>query len=170
MEKKLISPIRKKRFEVQGITGCSIETLSELKYGIRFAFQLCVSLVLIGLLTKSYILLIFTNIVAIGGTIMSRHPFDYLFNHFISLRIKKPPVPPRPPQLRFACLMASLTLAGIISLFAMGMNTAAYLLGASLVLVGGLVSTTDICVPSMIYNALFLKSSKPKAVKSGNLF
>ncbi|MEO1215098.1 MAG: DUF4395 family protein, partial [Bacteroidota bacterium] len=157
MEKHVISAVRKKRFEVQGITGYSIETLSELKYGIRFAFQLCVSLVLIGLLIKSYELLILTNIAAIGGAIMSRHPFDYIFNHLISPVIKKPPVPPRPPQLRFACTMASFWLAGIISLFIFHMNTAAYILGASLIIVGGLVSTTDICIPSMIYNALFLK-------------
>ncbi|MDW3648543.1 MAG: DUF4395 family protein [Bacteroidia bacterium] len=170
MEKKLISESRKKRFEVQGITGFSIETLSELKYGIRFAFQLCVSLVLIGLLTKSYILLIAMNLVAIGGSIFSRHPFDYLFNHILSPLIKKPAVPQRSPQLRFACIMASFSLAGIISLFYLQMDTAAYLLGASLVLVGGLVSTTDICIPSHIYNALFLKSKSPKAVKSGNLF
>jgi hypothetical protein len=33
-----------------------------------------------------------------------------------------------------------------------------YVLGAALISVGMLVGTTDICIPSMIYNALLLRS------------
>jgi hypothetical protein len=39
------------------------------------------------------------------------------------------------------------------------MSVLGYILGALLTGVGMLVGTTDICIPSMIYNALFARSN-----------
>jgi len=51
-----------------------------------------------------------------------------------------------------------LWLAATALTFQSGELILGYVLGAVLTSVGMLVGTTDICIPSMIYDALFLRS------------
>ena len=93
------------------------------------------------------------------GAILPRHPFDYIYNHMLRHWLNKPELPPSTNQKRFACGMATPWLAGTIYLFYIGQSLAAYILGGSMIVVSGLVSTTDICIPSIIYNFIYQKKS-----------
>jgi hypothetical protein len=66
-------------------------------------------------------------------------------------------MPARTNQGRFACGIASVWLVVTIYLLYNGYQIAGNIFGVSLIAVGALVTTTDICIPSMIYNAIFLK-------------
>jgi hypothetical protein len=106
------------------------------------------------LLTNPWILTIIMTI-AFFGVLLPYHPFDYLYNYGIRHIINKPPIPPRTNQVKFACGIASVWLFGIILLFHYGLYIEGYIAGAIIATIATLVATTDICIPSMIYNALF---------------
>ena len=73
----------------------------------------------------------------------------------------KPQLPRRSPQAKFACGMATPWLGGTVYLFMNQQITAAYLFGGALIITGLLVSTIDLCIPSILYNALFIKKVNP---------
>ena len=156
----MISPVRRKRFETQGYNGFTDSELNDFKFGIRFAYYLCGSLVLLGLLFTNMKILCAVLVIAIVGTLPPYHPFDYLYNLGIRHLINKPKMPPRSNQGRFACAMAAVWLVGIIYLFYAGLNVWGYIAGGVLVFVAALVSILDICIPSMIYNFLFRRSKE----------
>lgn len=151
----IISPLRRKRLETQGYTGLSDVELDNFKFGIRFAYYLCGSLVVLGLLLTSLKILAAAMLIAFLGTFPPYHPFDYLYNYVIRHVIKKPKMPPRSNQGRFACGIATVWLGGTIYLFYAGFNVWGYLAGGILVSIATLVSTMDICIPSLVYNFLF---------------
>lgn len=161
----LISPVTRKRLEAQGYAGFADSELDGFKFGIRFAYFLCGLLVLTGLIFSSVEWLIVAMVVAFFATIPPYHPFDYLYNYGVRHLVKKPKLPPRPGQARFACGIATLWLGGVISLFNAGFIIWAYVAGAALLVLATLVSTMDICVPSMIYNFLFRRGKYPIANK-----
>jgi uncharacterized membrane protein len=76
---------------------------------------------------------------------------DYIYN-YIAHHIKKPPVPERSAQGRFACKLATFTLATIIVLMVSDYLIPSYILGGFLLISAALVSTVDYCIPSKIYN------------------
>ncbi|MDZ4809789.1 MAG: DUF4395 domain-containing protein [Bacteroidota bacterium] len=151
----LIAPSRRKRLETQGYIGFTDAELYNFKFGIRFAYYLCGSLVLFGLLFTSRKILSVALVIAAIGAFPPYHPFDYLYNYAVRHLRNKPRMPPRANQGRFACAIATVWLAGTIYLFYLGLNTWGYIAGGILVIIATLVSTTDICIPSMIYNFLF---------------
>lgn len=151
----MLTPIRKKRLEVQGYCGYTGAELNDFKFGIRFAYYLCGTLVLLGLLLSSQEILATAMGIAFLGSFPPYHPFDYLYNYVIRHLLGKPKMPPRSNQGRFACGIATIWLGVTIYLFYAGLTRWAYLAGSILVFVAALVSTLDICIPSMIYNYLF---------------
>lgn len=153
----LITPTRRKRLESQGYIGFTDAELNNFKFGIRFAYYLCGSLVILGLLLTNLKILSVAMIIAFFGSLPPYHPFDYLYNYVIRHLINKPKMPPRANQGRFACGIATVWLTGTIYLFYIGLNTWGYIAGGILVSIATLVSTMDICIPSMIYNFLFKK-------------
>lgn len=155
----LISPVRRKRLETQGYEGFTDSQLNDFKFGIRFAYYLCGSLALLGLLLTDPEILAAAMIIAFFGSLPPYHPFDYLYNYVIRHWINKPKMPHRSNQGRFACGIATVWLGGTIYLFYAGYNTAGYIAGGLLVSTAALVSTMDICIPSMIYNVLFKRKT-----------
>jgi hypothetical protein len=152
-----ISPTRRKRLETQGYARFTDSELNEFKFGIRFAYYLCGSIVVVGLLMSNLKILTIAMIIAFFGTLPPNHPFDYLYNYVIRHLIHKPKLPPRTNQGRFACGIASVWLGLVIYLFYIGLNLWGYIAGGVLVSSAFLVSTLDICIPSMIYNFLFVR-------------
>jgi hypothetical protein len=86
------------------------------------------------------------------------HPFDLIYNHGIRYLRDTGPLPKRRAQSRFACGVGAVWLVATALAFQSGALITGYVLGGALTGVALLVSTTDICIPSMIYNALFLRS------------
>jgi hypothetical protein len=154
-EQNIISPSRVRRLKVQGYRNFKDYELSKLAFGNRFAYVLCSTLLLIGVITSNILLLSVMLFIAIFGILLPYHPFDYIYNGLISNLMNKPKLPPRSKQLKFACIIATLGIASTIFLFYAGLTLAGYITGGSLFLVAFLVSTTDICIPSIIYNFIF---------------
>lgn len=151
----LISPARIKRLKAQGYLNCSDSDISELSLGNKFAYILCSFILLIGIITANIPILSAMMTIAFFGIVLPYHPFDYLYNYSLADMIGKPKLPPRSKQLKFACTIATTGIAITIYLFYSGFTTAGYILGGSLFSVALLVSTTDICIPSIIYNFIF---------------
>ena len=156
-ENTFITPVRRKRLETQGYNGFTDAELNDFKGGIRFAYYLCSSLLVLGLLLTNLKILAAVMIIAFFGSLPPYHPFDYLYNYVIRHLVNKPKIPPRSNQGRFACGIATVWLGGIIYLFYKDLTFLGYIAGGILVSIATLVSTMDICVPSMIYNSLFKK-------------
>src|SRR5258706_3114987 len=153
----VFSPTRRRRLEAQGYNGFTDAELNDYKVGIRLDYYLCGSLVILGLALTNIKILAVAMTIAFLGTLPPYHPFDYLYNYLIRYTIHKPKMPPRSNQGRFACGIASVWLALVIYLFSNGLNVWAYVAGGTLVSSAVLVSTMDICIPSMIYNYLFVR-------------
>jgi uncharacterized protein DUF4395 len=155
----IITPAGRINLETQGYIGYTDVELNDFKFGVRFPFYLCGSIVLLGLLLTNVEILFIVMAIAFLGAILPRHPFDYLYNHVIRHWINKPQIPRRPKQGQFACGMATVWLAGTIWLFYAGLNSWGYIAGYTLVGIAILVATMDVCIPSIIYNFLFTKNT-----------
>lgn len=154
----LISPERISRLKVQGYnTGFTDQEISGHAVGNRFAYQMCTVLFSTGLIFTSIPILTVAAIIAFLTVILPYHPFDYFYNYIIRHWLKRPMLPRRTNQAKFACGIASLWLGVIIYLFNLSQFTWGYALGGILFVIALLVSTIDFCIPSIIYNKLFRK-------------
>ena len=143
----------------QGYDTLSDTSLNDLKYGIRFAYISCGTLVAIGLATGSLWVLATAMVIAFFGAVLTFHPFDLLYNYGFRHLIQKPALEKRTKQNQFACAIATSTIAAIIATCYLGYPTVAYALGIPLLIQAFVVGTVDYCVPSKIYNGLFLKKN-----------
>lgn len=152
----MISKSRISCIKAQGYDkGFTAEEISIHSVGNRFAYQLCTLLFTTGLILTNIPILIIAASIAFLGIILPYHPFDYLYNYSVRHWLKRPKLPHRSAQAKFACGIASSTLTAIIILFYNSLFLWGYVLGGILFAVATLVSTTDICIPSLIYNSLF---------------
>ena len=157
---KTLCPRRINRIREQGYLHHSDKEINDLAFGNRFAYRLCVAVLIGGVAFANIPTLIIMNLIALFGVILPNHPFDYIYNELLSKQMNKPKLSPRSPQLKFACSIATVWIAGTIYLFASQMMIAGYVMGAALILVAGLVASIDFCIPSIIYNTLFWKEDK----------
>jgi hypothetical protein len=153
-----ISPTCRKRLHVQGYENFSDKELNDYKFGIRFAYACCITLVAFGLFFQSIPILAIAPVIAFVGAFPPYHPFDYLYNYGVRHLLGKPKLPPRTNQGRFACGIASVWLSITIYLLYTNYIVFGNILGIALLAVGTLVVTTDICIPSIIYNSIFKKT------------
>lgn len=154
MEKQVSSKLVK-RLKIQDYCGMSDKRLSELAFGNRFAYILCSFLVFIGVVLANIPLLCAMMLIALYGVLLPYHPFDYIYNHGLRKVLNKPELPPRSLQIKFACSIATIWLAIAIGLFFLDFMTAGYICGGILFSLAFTVSTTDICILSLLYNYLF---------------
>ena len=160
---KALSTTTQRRLNVQGFANVDQETLAEVAPWLRMAFGLCSLIAGTGTaLASPAILWILTPIAALAA-LFPVHPFDLIYNHGLRYLRNTGPLPKRPAQSRFACGIAVIWMVATAWSFQSGELIAGYILGGALTGVGLLVSTTDICIPSMIYNALFIRSRAKSA-------
>ena len=155
----LIHPARISRIKEQGFNPNTFtdEQISIHSIGNRFAFQMCTLLFVTGLVLNSIPILATAAGIAFLGLILPFHPFDLLYNFGVRHLFNRPKFPPRSAQAKFACGIASVWLGAIIFLVYSSLLTWAYVLGGVLFGVAFLVSVFDKCIPSVIYNFLFVK-------------
>ena len=151
------------RLEAQGFCGLDDATLQEVGPWLRWSPVLCTLVMVIGVAFKSPLVLWALATAAFFGTLLPFHPFDVLYNYGVRHLTGTRAFPHHGPQRRFACGIATVWLIGTGWAFHAGATTLAYALGVPLILVAGLVSVTHICIPSLIYNALF----KPRFMAVG---
>ena len=142
----------------QGYISESDQTLSNTAFGIRFAYRMCVTIIVVAMATQSVALFWVMLGIAFLGVVLPNHPFDYVYNFLLSGLMNRPKVPARSRQLKFACTIATLCLAAVVYLLASGFTTPAMVLAGMLAAMAAIPSTIDFCVPSVIYNALFQKN------------
>jgi len=152
---QLLSTTRINFLKAQGYCNLSDSEISDLAFGNRFAYIVCASIVAVAVATAHVPTLIAMTVVAFFGIVLPYHPFDYIYNHVLRGLLNKPKLPPRSKQLKFTCVIATLWLIATTYLFYSGFTIAGYVLGGLLVTVAFIVSTTDFCIPSMIYNFIF---------------
>ena len=152
--KKELSPLRIKRIREQGYTCQNDQEISNLAFGNRFAYQFCLSLLFLGVLFANIPLLSAMLIIAFFGVVLPNHPFDYIYNYFLRKLLSLPKLPNRSPQLKFACALASIFITVTIVLFHSNNIVVGYIVGSTLLSVAFLVSTFDLCIPSIIYNTI----------------
>ena len=150
-----IKPGTIRRLDIQGFENVSTDRLAEVAPWLRMAFGMCAILALAGTaLGSPEILWVLIPIAALAAA-FPVHPFDLIYNHGIRYLTNTGPLPKRGAPARFACGMGAVWLAVTSWAFWSGHATAGYILGFSLASVATLVSTTDICIPSMIFRVIF---------------
>jgi hypothetical protein len=155
---KTLSATTRRRLNVQGFSDVDDETLAEGAPWLRMAFGMCALLAGAGTaLASPTILWILTPIAALAA-LFPVHPFDLIYNHGIRYLQNSGPLPKRRAQSRFACGVGAVWLVATAWAFQSGALIVGYIWGGALTGVAVLVSTTDVCIPSMIYNALFSRS------------
>ena len=148
----------RKRLNIQGFDHVDDATLAPVAPWLRMAFGGCALLAASGtVLASPTILWILTPIAALAA-LFPVHPFDLIYNHGIRHLRGTGPLPKRGAPSRFACGLGAVWLVATALAFQSGRLILGYVLGGTLTSIALLVSTTDICIPSMIYNALFLRA------------
>jgi hypothetical protein len=157
----------RQRLEAQGFHGLDDATLREIGPWLRWSPVLCTLVMVTGVALASPAILWALAAVAFLGVWLPFHPFDLLYNYGARHLTGTRPLPHHGPQRRFACGIATAWLVATGWLFHTGATTLGYALGIPLILVAGLVSVTHICIPSMIYNALFRPRLAAPSVRTG---
>jgi hypothetical protein len=153
--KSQLSKTRIERIKAQGYQNYSDLEVTDLAFGNRFAYILCTCILIAGVASGSVAILSAMTFIAFLGAITAHHPFDYIYNYGIRKLTMGPKLPPRSKQLKFACTIATLWLVTTTYFFYSGQITAGTIAGLLLIAIASLVSTTDICIPSIIYNNVF---------------
>ena len=143
------------RLDVQGFDTVDEELLAEVAPWLRLAFGLCAALAIVGTALASTPLLLTLAAVAFLAGVLPVHPFDLIYNHGIRHLTGTRPLPKRGPPSRFACGVGALWLIVTVGAFDSPYPIAGYVLGFTLASVAILVSTMDICIPSMIFRAIW---------------
>lgn len=124
------------------------EEAHALRFGLRFPTALCLALVVVGLALQSALMIaLLVPVGAVAGW-TCRHPFDLFWNYGLRHLAGTPELPPNPTRRRHAFKLATVWLAAVAGLFAIGAASTALALGAVLVAVCLLVTVTSFCVPS----------------------
>lgn len=140
---------------MQGYGDLSDSERRGLWLGLRFSPALCFAGIAFGTVLASPAVLFAMALTAlVGGFVTAKHPFDYLYDAALRPLLGGPGVPPSPPPRRFACQMATPWVAAIAVAFAADAPTLAWVLAAPLLLAAATVTTTNWCLPSLIYGLL----------------
>lgn len=144
-----------RRLDIQGFETVKERELAEVAPWLRLAFGLCALLAAAGTVTASPAILLVLTLIAALAAALPVHPFDLIYNHGIRYLTGTGPLPKRGAPNRFACGMGAVWLVVTAWAFSAGHAVVGYALGGALTGVAVLVSTTDICIPSMMYRFLF---------------
>lgn len=155
---KNISKTTCRRLTIQGYGRFTESELSALQFGIRLPYVVCSLAAAYGILWAHVPVLVILAVIAFLGVLLPYHPVDYAYNYGLRQVLNLPKLPPRPAQVKFACGIATAWLIVTLILFHYGLTVMGIIWGSMLVAVATLVSTTDICIPSIIYNRLMKRT------------
>lgn len=145
----------RRRLDIQGFEQVDDAALALVAPWLRLAFSLCALLAVVGTATASPGVLMVLTVIAALAALSPVHPFDLVYNYGIRRLTGTPALPRRGAPSRFACGVGAVWLLVTIWAFQTGQPTLGYVLGGSLTAIAILVSTTDICIPSLIYRTVF---------------
>jgi len=150
-----LSATLRHRLDIQGYTCVDDATLAQTQIWLRMSPALCASIAAAGTALASPALLWGLMVFAALGAVLTFHPFDLIYNLGVRRLTGAGELPRNGAPRRFACAMASVWLLTTGGLFYGGFDLAGYLLGGALVAVATLITVSHICIPSLVYRALF---------------
>jgi hypothetical protein len=154
MERRPLSTVRCKRLAMQGISDLDIPTLTILAPWLRFTPALCGVGIALGTLFASVPLLSGMAILAALGAILPWHPFDLLYTYGVRFVTRTPALPRNRAPRRLAMGFCAICLTATTVAFLAGATIVGYVLG-SMTLIGPImVTTTDLCLPSLLYGRI----------------
>ncbi len=153
--RQTLTPRTRRLLEIQGFDAVDVLELAPVAPWLRLAFGLCGLLGGVGILLASPTILLVLALIAALAAASPVHPFDLIYNYGIRHFTGTGPLPKRGAPTRFGCGMGALLVLVTAWAFSAGHQVAGYALGGALTFVVLLVSTTDICIPSLIYRSIF---------------
>ena len=144
----------RKFLQIQGF-NLDDEALAEIGAWMRWPYVLCASILTVGVVLASPAILWTLSTVAIATVFLPYHPFNYVYNHGVRYLTGTRPLPPGTVQGKFSCGVGGVWLIATGAAFFTGAATVGYVLGGVLVAIATLLATTHLCIPSVIFNALF---------------
>jgi hypothetical protein len=153
--RQTLTPRTRRLLEIQGFDAVDVLELVPVAPWLRLAFGLCGLLGGVGTLLASPTILLVLALIAALAAASPVHPFDLIYNHGIRHFTGTGPLPKRGAPTRFGCGMGAVLVLVTAWAFSAGHQVAGYALGGALTFVVLLVSTTDICIPSLIYRSIF---------------
>lgn len=150
-----MTPRTERRLNIQGFDTVDARELARVAPWLRLAFGLCTLLGGLGTVLASPAILLVLALVAALAAASTVHPFDLVYNYGIRHLTGTGPLPRRGVPTRFGCGAGAVLLLVTAWALSAGHVVAGYALGGILTFVVLLVSTTDICIPSMIYRSIF---------------
>ncbi len=153
--RQTLTPRTRRLLEIQGFDTVDVLELAPVAPWLRLAFGLCGLLGGAGTLLASPTILLVLALIAALAAASPVHPFDLIYNYGIRHFTGTGPLPKRGAPTRFGCGMGAVLVLVTAWAFSAGHQVAGYALGGALTFVVLLVSTTDICIPSLIYRSIF---------------
>jgi hypothetical protein len=150
-----LTPRTSRLLDIQGFDTVEVQEIARVAPWLRLAFGLCTLLGGLGTVLASPTILLMLTPIAAFAAASPVHPFDLIYNYGIRHLTGTGPLPRRGMPSRFGCGMGAVFLLVTAWAFSAGHVVAGYALGGMLTFVALLVSTTDICIPSMIYRSIF---------------
>lgn len=154
MSSTLTEP-RRRRLDIQGFDRVDDGALAQVAPWLRLAFGLCALMAGVGTAMASPMILLLLVPIAALAALFPVHPFDLIYNYGIRFMTGTPALPRRGAPSRFACGLGAVWLVATAWAFQAGHQIAGYVLGGLLTAVAVLVSTTDVCIPSLVYRSIF---------------
>ncbi len=153
--RQILMPRTRRRLDIQGFDTVDVDELAPVAPWLRLSFGLCTLLGGLGTaLASPTILLVLTPVAALAAA-SPVHPFDLIYNYGIRHLTGTGPLPRRGVPTRVGCGLGAVLLLVTAWAFSAGHLVVGYALGGMMTSVVLLVSTTDICIPSMIYRSIF---------------
>ncbi len=149
-----------RRLDVQGFDSVDPAQLASVAPWLRMAFAMCATLAGVGTVLASPVVLAALIPIAVLAAIFPVHPFDLIYNVGVRRFTGTPRLPKRGVPSRVACGLGAVWVATTAWAFSAGYPTIGYVLGGALTATATLVSTTDICIPSLIYRGIFGQPKK----------
>jgi hypothetical protein len=141
--------------DIQGFDAVDVKELAPVAPWLRMAFGLCALLGGAGTLLASPAILLVLTLTATVAAASPVHPFDLFYNYGIRHLTGTGPLPRRGAPTRFGCGMGAVLVLVTAWAFSAGHLVVGYALGGTLTFVVLLMSTTDICIPSLLYRSIF---------------
>jgi hypothetical protein len=154
MSKGLTTTTRR-RLDIQGFERVDDAALAPVAPWLRLAFGLCAVMAGVGTAMASPLTLLLLVPIAALAALLPVHPFDLIYNYGIRFMTGTSPLPRRGAPSRFACGLGAVWLVATAWVFHIGHPRLGYVLGGLLTGVAALVSTTDVCIPSLVYRSIF---------------
>jgi hypothetical protein len=161
-----LTGITRRRLDIQGFERVEDGALAPVAPWLRLAFGLCAVMAGVGTALASPMILLLLIAIAALAALFPVHPFDLIYNYGIRFITRTGPLPRRGAPSRFACGLGAVWLGATTWAFQASHPLVGYILGGLLTAVALLVSTIDVCIPSLVYRSIFGFPPRRDAAKS----